>query len=286
VTETVGVAIAEFWVGASDPGVGKGIAVPVSIVGTNVVVSVPLAGIAAGAQQFNLRVQDTAGNWSAGANTTVTVMKPNAIFSDNFETTTAAWSSSVGNASTSGPATLVSAIEPGSTKGLQVALPTAGTNRLAYVTDATPSAETGYHARFTFNRNTLTSGTNIGNAVTIFETRTGTNGQVFAVQFRMNGPQAQLRTVIRKSTGLVTGAWVNLAPGQHILQVDWIAATAGSVVLRIDGATAQTQTGNTNVQRVETALLGATAGVTGTGGANPSGTAYFDSFLSTRNTLP
>ena len=86
---------------------------------------------------------------------------------------------------------------------------------------------------------------------------------------------------------MVTSSFVALATGAHTIQVDWVsglanAAIPGSLGLRIDGVLIQTLNGNTSTLRVETALLGLTAGVT----SSASGTAYFDSFVSTRYTLP
>ncbi len=48
----------------------------------------------------------------------------------------------------------------------------------------------------------------------------------------------------------------------------------------------RSRTGNTSTLRVDTVLLGVTAGVTSTGTSSMKGTAYVDSFVSTRYTLP
>jgi hypothetical protein len=283
VTEAVGVASAEFWLGTTDPGVGRGTVVSVSVVNGQAVVLVPTAGIASGAQRFNIRVKDTAGNWSNAVNTTVTVSRPNGIFANNFEPTDPAWSATTGAVSTTAAAAMPTTNEPGSTRGMQVTMPGGNANQASYRTDNSPSAETGYHARFVFNRNSLTPGNNANTVLTIFEARTPTNGAAaFTVQYRINGGSPQLRTVLTRNTGAtVVGNWVNLAAGRHTVQVDWVAATAGSLALKIDGTTVSTQTANTGTVRVETVLLGVTAGFTST----TSGTAYFDSFVSTRSTL-
>jgi hypothetical protein len=283
VTEAVGVASAEFWLGTTDPGVGRGTVVSVSVVNGQAVVLVPTAGIASGAQRFNIRVKDTAGNWSNAVNTTVTVSRPNGIFANNFEPTDPAWSATTGAVSTTAAAAMPTTNEPGSTRGMQVTMPGGNANQASYRTDNSPSAETGYHARFVFNRNSLTPGNNANTVLTIFEARTPTNGSAaFTVQYRINGGSPQLRTVLTRNTGAtVVGNWVNLAAGRHTVQVDWVAATAGSLALKIDGTTVSTQTANTGTVRVETVLLGVTAGFTST----TSGTAYFDSFVSTRSTL-
>ncbi|HEY2041745.1 MAG TPA: multicopper oxidase domain-containing protein [Jatrophihabitans sp.] len=282
------IAMAEFWVGTVDPGAGHGSSLPVSVVNGSVAVTVPMAAVPAGTQQFNLRVQDLAGNWSKPVNRSVVVTRPAAIFSDTFESgTLALWSATTGGVANTSAAAMPG-FEPGSAHGLQASLPGGTTNQAAYLTDNSPASETGYHARFAFNANTLTSGNNANTAVTIFEGRTTANGQVFAVQYRLNGTIRQLRTVLYRSAGgALTGAWVTLGTGPHLLQVDWQAgpatgATAGSIRLSIDGTNRQQQSGNTNAMRVDTVLLGVTGGFSNTS----AGTAYFDNFVSSRNPLP
>ena len=289
----VSFAAAEFWLGTTDPGVGKGIRVPVSLVGTNIVTTVPLAGIAQGAQRFNLRVQDLAGNWSNAVNTSVTVNRPNAIFSDTFNSgNLAAWSSFTGGVSVTAAAGIPPSIV---NRGLQVTLPGGAANRPSFVTDTSPTAENSYRASFSLDVNTLTSGAVANTVLTLFEARTGGGGQVLAVQFHRTGGVggvggvAQVRTVLARSGGAraLTGAWVPLPAGTHTVQVDWAAgpatgATTGSLRLSLDGVVVSTQTGNTSTLLVETAMLGVTAGVTST----VTGTAYIDTFVSTRNTLP
>ena len=149
-------AAAEFWLGSTDPGAGKGTRVPVSLVGTNIVATVPLAGIPVGSQQVNLRVQDLAGNWSNAVHTTVTVKPPNAIFSDTFDSgALTAWSARTGGVSVTAAAGIPVG---GANRGLEVTLPGGRGNRASYVTDTTPNGETSYHASFSLNAGTLTSG--------------------------------------------------------------------------------------------------------------------------------
>ena len=285
-TEAVGVATAEFWLGTTDPGVGHATAVSVSVVNNQAVVIVPTAGIPSGVQRFNIRVKDTAGNWSNAVNTSVTVTRPNGIFANNFEPTDPAWSASTGGVSNTAAAAMPNANEPASTRGLSVTLPGGNANQASYRTDDSPSAELGYHARFVFDRNTLTPGTNANTVLTIFETRTAANAMVFRIQYRLNGGVPQLRTVLTRNTGAtVNGNWVNLATGRRTLQVDWTAAVAGSLTLKIDGATVSTQNTNTSTLRVDSALLGVSAGFTTANNGTTAGTAYFDTFVSTRNTL-
>lgn len=285
VTEAVGLGAAEFWLGTADPGVGRATRVSVAVVAGRAVVTIPLAAIASGAQRFNLRVQDTAGNWSNAVNTTVAVTNPNLIFSGMFEGMTPGWSSATGTAATSTAARLPGPLEPTSTRGLAVTVPSGAPGRASYVTDITPSAEAAYHARFMFDRNTVTSGSQASAALTIFQGLAGNGSTLFSVQFRMSGTTPQLRAGLTRAGGTSAGPWTPLAAGSHRIQVDWVAATAGSLILTIDGAPLPALTGNTSASRVETVRLGVTAGVvTGAGGS--SGTGYFDSFLSTRNQLP
>ena len=287
VSETT-IGVAEFWLGTTDPGVSKATSVAYSMVGANLVATVPLAGIPSGAQRFNLRVKDLAGNWSKAVNTTVTV-RQNVIFSNGFTSATSPFGWSI---STGGPLVTAAAGIPvgGTNLGMQVTLAGNNTNAARYVTDNSPTAETSYHASFAFNANTLTSGTNAGSVLTLLEARTGAGGQVLAVQFHRTlgvGGVNQIRMVFPHPGGTFTGAYVTLPAGNHVIQVDWIAGPAtganpGSLRLLLDGVSVSFQTGNTGTQTVESARLGLTAGVTN----SMTGTAYFDSFVSTRYTLP
>lgn len=288
-TEANGLGGAEVWIGTADPGAGNGIAASVGIAGGKAVVLFPLAGVLSGRQQFNLRVQDKAGNWSNGLNTMVTVSRPNAIFANNFEPTDAAWSAATGALSATTGAAMKTAAEPASTRGLQVALPGGRNNRASYLTDRSPVVETSYHARFVFNPNTLKPGT--GNVLTLFEGRTAQNRAVFTVAYRINNRQQQVRTVmVRNGFGTVTGTWVNLPAGNVTVQLDWSAAATvraqGSLKLQLNGKVVSTQTTTNSTLRLESALLGMTAGFSTRANGTTVGTAYFDSFSSTRFTLP
>ncbi|MGN6299565.1 MAG: multicopper oxidase domain-containing protein [Angustibacter sp.] len=271
VNEAGPVPAAEYWVGTSDPGAGHGISASVSTAGTQLSVDVPTAGLARGAQQVNLRVKDAAGNWSNTVSTMVTVEPPNAIFSDDFETgSIAAWSSSVGTGlAVSGTAAL------DGVGGLAVTQPSGGTPR--YLVDATPSAEPTYHAQFRYDGNTWA-----GAVTTVFQGVSSTNAPVLAVQVRKSGGAYQVRGVLRRSAGTnLIGGWVPLGTGAHPVRVDWTAGTAGTLELSVDGVSKQLLTAANVTLRVETARLGAV-----TVASTTHGTAYFDSFESTRTTLP
>jgi FtsP/CotA-like multicopper oxidase with cupredoxin domain len=285
VTDASSIKTVEYWIGTTDPGVGRGTSVPVSVVGGQLVATASLPATMFGAQQFNLRAQDLPGNWSKPASVSYNVPKPNLVFTDLFESGNLnAWTTRVGGVTSTSGSKVPTSAELGSARGMQVAVPATGTNRLAYVTDTTPGAETSYHARFAFNRNTLNSGS-AATVFTVFETRNATNGSAFSLQYRLAAGVPQLRTVLAVNGGLTaTGGWVAIATGARLVQLDWLAAAAGSVKLSIDGALVQTVSGNNSTLRVDTALLGVSAGPTTTSAGG--GTAFFDSFLSTRTTMP
>ncbi|HET8600580.1 MAG TPA: multicopper oxidase family protein [Segeticoccus sp.] len=282
---------AEFWVGTTDPGAGKATRVTIADDGTKVSATVPLQGLPLGQQRFNMRVLDAAGNWSNAVNTTVQVDKGNRIFADTFDTgTLSAWSARAGSVS----ATLEAGIPPSAGNyGLAATLAGGRQNAAAYVTDNGPVDETSYHAQFAFDPHTLTSGTNTNTVLTIFEGRTA-NGQAFAVQYHTKGSTPEVRLFMARSQGgNATGSWVSLGAGSHVLRLDWkqgpaTGSAAGQAVLSLDGTAQSTLTGanNTTSLRIQSVRLGITAGMTNTNGSTMAGTAWFDSFTSTRYTLP
>ncbi|MEP7088806.1 MAG: multicopper oxidase family protein [Nocardioidaceae bacterium] len=282
VTRDTSFQTAEFWTGTTDPGVGKGTRVSVAYVSGSATAIAPLAGITPGSVRFNMRVQDMAGNWSNAVNTTVTVSKPNAIFADTFDGgNLSAWSA---RTNTGGGSMTTSAAAGIPLGGANLGLSVTGSGT-HYVTDNSPAAETGYHASFGFSPNTFTSGS--ATAVTIFTART-TTASAFTVDYRKNAGVSQVRVVMSRSgAAAVTGTWVNLAAGAHSLRVDWTSGPAtgsaqGSLRLSVDGTSSSTLSGNTSSLRIEAVRLGLVAGMT----ASSTGTGYFDSFQSTRNTLP
>ena len=283
---------AEYWTGTTDPGAGKATRVQVTDTGSAVSASIPLAGLLPGVTQFNLRVQDAAGNWSNVAAVSVTVQRANAIFSDTFDSgNLSAWSQSVGNLGVTPAAGIPVAT---GNFGLAATLPGGSGNAAAFVTDNTPAAETSYHAQFMFDPNTLSSGTGTTTWLTVFEGRTAT-GQAFSIQYhRVPNGQRQLRITMARSgfLGTLTGPAVNLAAGAHRIRVDWrqgpaTGTAAGQTVLSVDGATVSTLQGanNTTALTVEAARLGITAG-TSTTATGMAGTAWFDAFVSTRVSIP
>ena len=260
-------AAAEFWLGSTDPGAGKGTRVPVSLVGTNIVATVPLAGIPVGSQQVNLRVQDLAGNWSNAVHTTVTVKPPNAIFSDTFDSgALTAWSARTGGVSVTAAAGIpVGGRQPrprghpprwqGQPRELRHGHHAERRDELPRVVQPQRG-----HADLRVGRRAPCSPCSRD-----ARRRTGRCSRCSSTA----SPRAsgQVRTVMSRSGATaLTGAWVNLPAGAHTLRVDWTSgpatgATAGSLALLVDGVR-QASTGNTSTLRVDTVLLGVTAGVT------------------------
>ena len=277
---------AEFWRGA-DPGVGQATSVSVSFVNGSVVVEVPLAGVPVGSQTFGLRVQDAAGNWSNALTVTVMVTRSNAIFSDTFNSgTLAAWTSNTGNVAVTAAAGIPVA---SGNLGLAVTLPGRANNRPSYLVDTTPNAEPLYDAQFDINSNTLTTGGGNNSIVNLFEARTAAGGQVYTLQYRGSAATAAVRVVLYRSGGLapVNGAWVTLGTGAHTLKTAWrsgpaTGAVRGTLVLRRDGAVATTTNGATTGIAVDEAWLGISGAINAGNNSPMSGTAYLDSFVSTR----
>jgi len=278
---------AELWTGATDPGVGKATRVSVGLVGGSAVVTVPLASYPVGTTAFNLRVQDMAGNWSNATSTSVTIsnVPGSGLLSDTFDSGNLnLWSSRTGAPVVSSTAGLLP--NNGVNLGLLTTLP-----QTRYVTDNGPAAEPAYHARFAFSGAAMrvASGNNL--AITVFDART-TNGSAYSVQVGRTGGGTgavnRVRVVMSRSGATpVTGGWVTLPAGAHQLQTDWLAGPAtgtgqGSLRLSIDGTTVSTLVGNTSTLRIESVRLGLSAGVP----ATSSGAAYFDTFVSSRTTLP
>jgi hypothetical protein len=207
------------------------------------------------------------------------------LFADAFEGGNLnLWSAVTGSPSVSTAAGLLPT--NGTNRGMQATLP-----RVGYVTDNTPVAEPAYHAKFAFSGAAMRVAAGNATAITVFDARTAT-GSAYTVQVGRSGTGTgavnQVRVVMSRSgQAAVTGAWVPLAAGAHVLQTDWVSGPAtgtgqGSLKLSIDGAAVSTLTGNTSTLRVESVRLGLVAGMP----AASTGTAYFDSFVSSRNTLP
>jgi hypothetical protein len=87
--------------------------------------------------------------------------------------------------------------------------------------------------------------------------------------------------VLNRNTGSAIGGWVTLASGPHTLQVDWTSGSTGTLKLSVDGTSQPTLSGSNSNLRIETAWLGLSNGT-----SSNTSKAYFDSFASTRFTMP
>ena len=121
-------------------------------------------------------------------------------------------------------------------------------------------------------------------ALTIFQAQNAANGQVFAVQYRLSAGNRQVRSVLDRSGagGARPERGSPWPPARTCCRWTGPAATAGSLKLTIDGTAGTPLTGNTSTLRVDTVLLGVSAGYSN----NSAGTAYFDNFNSARVSLP
>ena len=125
----------------------------------------------------------------------MTVSRPNAIFSDTFDSGAADAVVGAGPVRVVRSTTAAGIPAGGANRGLEVTLPGGSRQprelRHGQHTDRRDDATTRSSA---FNRNTLTSGTVAATALTLFEGRTAANGQVFAVQFHRLGTAASARS--------------------------------------------------------------------------------------------
>ncbi|MEK7784038.1 MAG: WD40 repeat domain-containing protein, partial [Chloroflexota bacterium] len=152
-----------------------------------------------------------------------------------------------------------------------------------YVRDDTPASESRYRTRFHFDPNSIAMAD--GDLHAILEANSSTQLAYF-INFKFNtslGYQVKLK-VHKDDLTYVETAYYVIGDAPHVVEVEWIAATAagandGTATLWIDGVQKETLSGIDNdTYRVESVDLGAASGVdTGT-----RGTYYFDSFASNR----
>jgi FtsP/CotA-like multicopper oxidase with cupredoxin domain len=272
---------AEWFVG-TDPGVGNG--TPMSAVdgsfnsateAVTATINFMSLGWAPGDYTVYVRAQDRAYYWSDPVPTVVTVVWPDSIFADGFESgNTLAWNATTGpNVSVSAAAAMA-----GSTQGMQVGL--SGTTQ-GFVTNTSPTAERSYHARFYFDPNSaLPNNNNAPNGVNIFAGLNPAGARIIQVQFRrQTSGQYQLRMGIVRNGGTTFTSWINITDAPHSIEIAWQSATSATASITIDGTVAGTLSGlNTSAQTLETVRLGPSDNLV----AGASGTLYFDAFVSTR----
>ncbi len=273
-TEANTLSNAEYWTGTTDPGVGKATAATLSVAAGAVTVNASFPATAV-TTTYRVRVRDTAGNWSAAVAGTVSP------FRSNLEATTG-WNVTNGAAAISSAAAQLNPDENPSANGLQATVaPSPNSARTAFLTNNTPVKNTGYHARFQFQAPSLSSGTNTGNWVTVFDTRTadGANKgtEVFAVQYQGSGATAQIRAVV----GGTAGAAKVIGAVSRTIQVDWSNGAAAKLVFSVDGSVQYTVSPGSVTTTIEAAQLGiSNTSVATTNSVGPLGKAWYDTFLS------
>jgi hypothetical protein len=273
---TLGIVGGEWFEGA-DPGTGRGN--PMTGTGPiSATVDVVARNMPAGNHTLFVRAKDAAGNWSATGSVVVSVILPNAIFADGFESGSfSAWNGGVTGAriSVASPAALVGAF------GMQATL--GGGTAPGYVTDLTPAQDASYHARFYFNPNGSLPGGNANN-VTLLAGLNQAGGTIFLVQYRRNNAGAyQVRGGALTAGGTTFTNYFTVSNATHYIEIAWRAANAGTPRFQLytDGTLRQSLNVDTSASRLESVRLGPSAGLIGTA----SGTIRLDAFASTRTTV-
>jgi len=221
-------------------------------------------------------VGESAENNNLAGPTTVTVIDPDLIFADGFESgSLSAWSSSTtdgGDLSVRTGAALVGSY------GLRATL---DDNVAIYVTDDRPNAEPRYRARFYHDPNSIKMSS--GDAHYIFYGYKGTSTVVLRVEFRRSSGSYQLRAaLVDDGSTWKTSSWYTISDAPHYVELDWKASTAsgadnGYLTLWIDGVQKANLTGVDNdTRRIDRVRLGAVNGID----SGTRGTTFFDAFES------
>jgi hypothetical protein len=241
---------------------------------------VPLSQLTAyadGTYPVFMHAKDAAGNWGPWAS--VNLVMKHGLFTDGFDsgaTLTSVWTGGV----VAVPTTRVAISAAARSAGVNgLAVTGSGTTQATVQTPPVAPPTATYHARFAFNPNGLrTTGTT--GLTGIFTGLSGTT-QAFQVQYRhttATGP-AQVRLFF--SATRVT-PWVTVGTSTwSSLQVDWAAGQRATLTLTVNGVASTVTNVNNTTQRISAAQLGFRGAV----GA-VTGTAYFDTFVSSLNPLP
>ena len=269
-----GVSGGEWFVGA-DPGPGLGSPLQPAdgafgAASESAVATVDLGGLPFGEIVISYRARDGAGTWGAVATVAGLVTPSDGTFADGFEAgSTARWSSATGASAL----TVTSAASMAGRVGLRVGI---ASGAGGYLTDATPTAATSYHARFGFDARGLVTATK---AVDLFVPLTARNAAVLEVQYRTDGGGlGQIRLGAAGSRSTVWTAWASLPTGRHAIEVGWRSATSASVQLWLDGTEVGRLTGvDSHTLTIESVRLGPSAGLA----KSMSGELHFDRFVST-----
>ena len=302
----------ESFIGA-DPGRGLATALSLQANGTWTGTIPVSATRPTGSYQLYVRARDGAGNWGPFRTAaSQVVVRQNAIFADAFETLPNGFTPWNGSLATGPNARLNSLPAAPADAPMIIAadrsmfVTLTGNAGTGYVTDNSPTPvptipDVSYHAQFQLRPVVSTTGTSGAVVATVFRATTGNSGtgnELFRVEYRrLNGPaRSQLRLVVTTSTGgTLAGNWVTSATGTSsqavplpaaTVQIDWTlpTTTQATVVLRVNGIAQPGLTVTSGPARrvVESVSLGRIGG-----GNNANlGSLVFDSFTSTRFTLP
>jgi hypothetical protein len=288
------VVAAEWWEGV-DPGVGLGNPMTATdgsfnspSEGVRTTINFVALGWTPGAHTLYIRAKDAAGNWGVRGTIVVTVVMPNNIFADGFDSGNfSAWTSALNVVTGSAVGINVQAAAQQS-GGFGMRARVNGATTFGYVTDATPLLDPSYHARFYFNPNGTLTGAAGGVAanMTIFAGQNAAGTTIFQVQYRRITLAAvvhyQARLSVLRAGGTTNTSYYDINNAFNAIEISWQSGTSSPSSLYINGVLVQTLTAlNTNAYKLDAVLLGPSAGLV----AGSSGTMYFDSFISRRFTL-
>ena len=212
----------------------------------------------------------------APTSTTTMPVAPDAVFSNGFEAgTLAGWTKSTTN---NGKLSVSAASALAGSFGMQAVM--TDTTSM-YVTDSTPAALPGYHARFRYSPN----GASIGgtNGHDMFSGLDANGRTLVVAQVRAATGGYEIRVGANSSGTVKYSAWTAVTNAAHTIEVSWQAATTsagknGLASIWIDGTLKQSVAALTNgTQRLEDARLGPH-----NLSRTVTGTEYFDAFASTK----
>jgi SdrD B-like protein len=270
------------WFEGVDPGLGNGHAVTAgdgSFDGTaeSLSATVNVSAWAGRPHILRIRAMDASGNWGRAIPAAV-VIKPtlrgvaNPYVLDDFSTgNLSAWSRIAGGSNL----LLRTAAGVDGSPGLSLGLPRRTTS---FVQDDSPLAATQYHARFVFNPHFAITGST---RQILFQGRAASGSQLFQIEYRhWSRGSYDVRIVLRRSTGLVSGPWVRIGNRAAVLELAWSAGRSGALRLYVNGGLKSTLRGNTSRFRLEQVRLGLLNAM-----ASSSGREYIDGFVSSRTTF-
>jgi hypothetical protein len=270
------------WFEGVDPGLGNGHAMTAGDGSFNdttetVSASVNVASWARRPHILRIRAMDASGNWGRTTSTAIVISPTlhavlNPYVLDDFATgDLTTWSRVAGGSNL----LLRTAAGVDGSPGLSLGLARRTT---AFVQDDSPLAATQYHARFVFNPHGGITG--IGRQV-LFQGRAATGSQLFQIEYKhASRGSYDIRIVLRRPTGLVSGPWIRITNRARVLELAWTAARSGTLRLYVDGRLKSTLRGNTSRFRLERVRLGLLNALT-----RSSGREYIDGFVSSRTTF-